>query len=212
MKRLVTVAVMFLLVPVGFLGHTVWQDLHGAAEPLGQSVEETGKDSNHLSEAQSAYDRGNHLLVQAIQAGSKAQLTLLARAAVQFRVCLAYEGDTSDAGNLFADARKGLERSQLLLTQARIAQQSAGSQVAAAKKNAEEPKVAPAPVAPPSPKPATKSPVQVAEKSAPPPKQTDVESKPARTAPVVNKPKKIAVGPDGVIYEIVSNGDADSER
>jgi hypothetical protein len=219
MKHLATIAVVILLVPAGFLGHMIWHDLQGAAEPPGQPAEETGTDPNHLQAAQAAHDRGNRLLVKAKMAGVPSQVELLAQAAVQFRVCLAYEGATPDAGTLFADARQALERSTMLLERARAPQRPADSQVAARGKSKDEPKPSPAP-APSTPKEAKPKTLPANTITAPAPVISKPavgeakEPKPATPDPVVKKPVKqtVVVGPDGVIYEILEKGAADNER
>jgi hypothetical protein len=219
MKRLAIIAVVVLVVPAGFLGHSIWQDLRGAADSPVRPSDETGTEPNHLQAAQAAHDRGDRLLVKAKMAGVASQVELLTQAAVQFRVCLAYEGATPEAGTLFADARQGLERSTVLLAQARAPQRPAANQVVARNNSKDEPKPSPAPV-PSTPKePKAKTlPANTITSLAPVISKPGVseakEPKPANPTSVVKKTLKqtIVVGPDGVIYEILEKGAADSER
>jgi hypothetical protein len=64
--------------------------------------------------ARAAYGRGNCALRQACQIEQTLDQRLLDKAAAHFSACLDWEVKTTDAGNLFADARHNLELIKLL--------------------------------------------------------------------------------------------------
>jgi Ca-activated chloride channel family protein len=73
-----------------------------------------------------AFRRGNELLLQAQQAGTKAEPAALLRAMRQYQVCLSCPTSTPNTGTLFADARHNLEMAKLLLMQVSRGDDDAG--------------------------------------------------------------------------------------
>lgn len=205
MLRLLLLVPLIVVPPVLTAGYFLYVEPALATPAASPVVDDPSR------EALTAYEKANRLLTEARRSEGDRKAELLNRAAVQYRVCLAYETAVEDARPLFADARHNLEASRLLLIQderVQLAQAPPPERKPASPPPLSERKpVPPAPVvqtaaqplATPkiTPKPTVKPEPKPAESVSPPPQQ---EPKPV---PRPSKPTKkiLTVGPDGVIYE-----------
>jgi len=90
--------------------------LYLAPMGLGGGPERVGTRETNLLAARTASMRAGRFLTQA-RASTSQEKELLQQAVVQYRVCLAYEAVTTEAGRMFDEARQNLEACRLLLVQ-----------------------------------------------------------------------------------------------
>ncbi len=170
-----------------------------------QATETVGTPEANGQAARTAFERASRLLTQA-RAGNGQEKELLQQAAIEYRVCLAYETGTTAGTGLFDDARRNLAASRLLLVQhdrPPVAEQPRQTGVVRA---------TPAPVQPSpierakaKPEPSSR---QITARSREPEAESHfaASGKPlAQQAPAEQRPEptRPVVGPDGVTYEQV---------
>jgi len=162
---------------------------------------------DNLQAARTAYERASRLVSQ-VRTGKGSHQELLRQAVVQYRVCLAYEAGTADAGRLFDEARQNLEVSRLLFVQGQAPAPPIHPTGGTTVYVKPPPPVQPTPIArgesKPQPLPSQttatlrdaegESNFAAAGKPIPESRPTEAEARPVKTT---------AVGPDGVTFEPV---------
>jgi hypothetical protein len=180
--------------------------------------EMVGTQETNLQVARTASERAGRFLTQA-RASSSQQKELLQQAMIQYRVCLAYEAGTTDAGRLFEDARHNLEASRLLLAQHQGPAQTRTARVTPVSEPGILAPGANAPASPVQPKPIARAEMKPhplpteriatirngeGETQVPKlPFRNAAAAKPLPTEEKVFPVKATAVGPDGVTFEPV---------
>jgi len=112
MKRLLLVLPLLAIPPFLVAGYF----LYLAPTVVRDGPEMVATQESNLKAARTASVRAGRFLTQA-QARTSQEKELLQQAVVQYRICLAYEAVTTEAGRFFDDARHNLEASRLPLFQ-----------------------------------------------------------------------------------------------